>query len=114
MTKTCFVKILEPIDEYFNGELSDAIYILDMGEWKINQLMDTIIEALEIEIDPLRLAKDDVNTSDCGSYLCSWLFGETDFRTTCATPAELYDYIQMKYKEKADQEFELAREKNNP
>lgn len=102
MTKACFVKILEPLDEYFNGELSDAIYILDMGEWKINQLMDTIIDALDAEIDPLRLAKDDVNTSDCGSYLCSWLFGETDFRIACATPAELYDYIQMKYKEKAD------------
>lgn len=98
MKKENFVKVMDVLDEYFNGEIAEAFNLLKMSENRITDKFDTIICAMDAEVDPLGLASDDERVADCGSYVCSWLFGDTDFNEICPDAGTLYDYIQGQYK----------------
>ena len=97
MKKENFVKIMDVLDEYFNGEIAEAFKLLNMGDNRISDKFDIIISAIDMEIDPLGLAREDELTVDCGSYVCSWLFSDTDFNEVCPNASTLYDYIVNKY-----------------
>ena len=99
ITRESFIKILDTVDEYFNGETQKALCILGIGENKLNVMFDTIISAVDADVDPKHLAMKDENTVDCGSYVCEWLFGVTDFQEKCADAGALYDYIVAKYED---------------
>ena len=97
MKKENFVKIMDALDEYFNGEIAEAFNLLQMSENRITDKFDTIISVMDAEVDPIGLASDDERVADCGSYICSWLFGDTDFNEICPDAGTLYDYIQEQY-----------------
>lgn len=99
ITKESFIKILNTVDEYFNGDIQEAFCTLGMDENKISDMFDVIISALDADVDPRHLATKDENTADCGSYVCEWLFGVTDFQEKCADASALYDYIVAKYED---------------
>ena len=98
MKKENFVKVMDILDEYFNGEIAEAFNLLGMSENHITDKFDTIIIVMDAEVDPLGLAHDDEHTADCGSYVCSGLFGDTDFNEICPDAGALYDYIKERYK----------------
>lgn len=97
ITKESFVKIVNACDAYFNGEAFDALKILGMDENLINNYFDAIIDAVDNDIDPKHVARNDDFTYDCGSYVCEWLFGTGEFQEKCKTAEELYDYIIEQY-----------------
>ena len=97
ITKETFVTMVNAFDEYFNGEIYEALKTIGAQENNIDPIFDSMIDALDKEVDPKRLARDDDNTYDCGSYVCEWLFGEGEFQEVCKTAEELYDYIAARY-----------------
>jgi hypothetical protein len=97
MKKENFVKVMDVLDEYFNGEIAEAFKLLEISENRIADKFDTIISVMDAEVDPLGLARDDERTADCGSYVCAWLFSDTDFNEICPNAGALYDYIQEQY-----------------
>ena len=111
MKKENFVKVMDILDEYFNGEIAEAFKLLEISENRITDKFDTIISVMDAEIDPLGLACDDEHTADCGSYVCAWLFSDTDFNEICPNAGALYDYIQEKYK-KLNEEACIERLEN--
>ena len=96
ITKESFVSIVNALDEYWNDKI-EHMEALGIGENYFNSFTDTIIDAIEKEIDPKHTARDDEYCYDCGAYLCEWLFGTGDFQEKCKTAEELYDYIIAKY-----------------
>jgi len=104
MQKENFVKMIEALDEYFNGDFSEGMAKLGVQEIIVDKYMDSILDALDAEIDPLHLGAKDELTADCGSYLCVWLFDEDNqFHEICPNANTLYDYIAAAY-EKLRQE----------
>lgn len=98
MQKENFIKIIEALDEYFNGDFKEGITKLGVQEIIVDKYMDAILEALDLEIDPLKLGAKDEYTADCGSYLCVWLFDENNqFHEVCPNAEALYDYISAAY-----------------
>lgn len=98
MQKENFIKIIEALDEYFNGDFSEGMAKLGVQEIIVDKYMDAILEALDAEIDPLNLGAKDEHTADCGSYLCVWLFDEDNqFHEVCPNAGALYDYISTAY-----------------
>ena len=104
ITRENFIKIVDALDEYFNGDISKALYTLDMSENAITDLMDNILSAIGREIDPEERARTDEKVADCGDYLCSYLFSETEFQETCPTAGALYDYIISVYETRKEAE----------
>ena len=98
MTKDTFVKIANMLDEFFNGEPAKALDALGIGECIFTKCMDTIIDAIDAEMDPDQKAKNDEYCIMSGSYLYEWLFGMNEFNEICATAEALYDYIIAQYK----------------
>jgi hypothetical protein len=97
ITKDSFIKIVDALDEYFNGDVAKALYALNISENVITDLMDNILSAIGREIDPEEKARTDEKVSDCGDYICSYLFSETEFQELCPTAGALYDYIRSVY-----------------
>ena len=97
LTRENFIKIIDAIDEYYCGDVAQARAVLGIGECVTNELMDIILDAISETVDPKRLAAKDENTSDCGDYICTYLFAETEFQEICPTAGALYDYIKEKY-----------------
>lgn len=97
ITKTSFVKIMDKLDEYFNGEAWKALETLGMEENFFTNLLDTITDVMNEEVDPKHLARTDELTMDCGCYVHDWLFGGSEINEKCKTAEELYDYIIEKY-----------------
>ena len=97
ITKDNFIKIVDALDEYFNGDVAKALYALSISENVITDLMDNILSAIGREIDPQEKARTDEKVADCGDYLCSYLFSETEFQELCPTAGALYDYITSVY-----------------
>ena len=89
---------MDALDSYFNGDILKAFDMLGIYNTKINDHLDIIVDAIDRDIDPENLAYTDPNTVDCGSYICEWLFGVSDFNEKCKTSGELYDYIVTRYK----------------
>lgn len=107
MQKENFIKMIEALDEYFNGDFSEGMAKLGVQEIIVDKHMDAILEALDAEIDPLNLGEKDEHTADCGSYLCVWLFDEDNqFHEVCPNAGALYDYISAAYEN-------LRQEKRN-
>lgn len=99
IAKESFVAQMEVFDEFFNGEISEAFDKLDIYESRLSRLMDKLVNSIDKDIDPDHLAESDENTSYCGSYVCEWLFGKSEFQEVCSTAEALYDYIVKKYNE---------------
>ena len=97
INKESFIDIMDALDSYFNGDILKAFDMLGIYDNKINDNFDIIVDAIEKDIDPENLARTDPNTADCGSYICEWLFGTSDFNEKCKTSSELYDYIVTRY-----------------
>lgn len=99
MTRENFIKVMNVLDEYFNGDLPNALEKLGIGEWCIDRYIDTFCDVIDNEIDPLGVAHLDENPAvrDCGSYINEWLFGKSDFNETCKDAGALYDYIAAQY-----------------
>lgn len=95
--KASFIKIMDTLDAYFNGDILKAFDLLGIGENEINKHMDIIIDSIDKDVDPKQLARHDDFTADCGSFVCEWLFGVSDLQERCKTAGELYDYIVEKY-----------------
>ena len=100
MNKPNFVKIMDSLDEYYNGDTMKAFNLLGICENSITAILDDITEAISAEMDPDRLARSDSDPEvrDCGSYVVEWLFGNSEFQEKCKTAGELYDYIKEQYK----------------
>ena len=98
INRDSFINIMDALDSYFNGDILKAFDLLGIYENKIHDHFDIIVGAIDKDIDPEDLARADENTADCGSYVCEWLFGVSDFNEKCKTSAELYDYIVERYK----------------
>ena len=98
-----FIRIMNELDEFFNGEVRDAFEMLGIYDNRIQDEMDKIIAAIDEDVDPLHLAKDDVLASVSGSYLCEWLFSISEFNEKYPTAADLYDYICAVYANHAEQ-----------
>lgn len=99
LTRENFIKIVDAIDEYYCGEVALARATLGIEECVTNELMDIILDAISETVDPKHIAVIDENTSDCGDYICAYLFTETEFQEICPTAGALYDYIKEKYNE---------------
>ena len=111
MNKETFVAIVDVLDEYFNGDIAKAFNLLGISENKIAEEMDKILLAVENEIDPEHLAKEDELVADCGSYICNWLFSTEEFNEVCPNAGALYDYIENAYVEKQQKEWDARAEK---
>lgn len=99
MNKETFVVIINELDSYFNGDIAEGFDKLGIYENHINSCFDNILTAIDKEVDPECYAEEDALTKDCGSYVCCWLFSETEFQEKCPTAEALYDYIESKYSE---------------
>ena len=99
MNKETFVTIINELDSYFNGDISEGFDKLGIYENNINRCFDNILTAIDKEMDPECYAEEDPLTCDCGSFVCCWLFCETEFQEKCPTAEALYDYIEKKYNE---------------
>ena len=99
MNKETFVTIINELDSYFNGDISEGFDKLGIYENNINRCFDNILTAIDKEMDPECYAEEDPLTSDCGRFVCCWLFCETEFQEKCPTAEALYDYITAKYDE---------------
>ena len=97
INKESFIKIVDTLDAYFNGEVYEAMKTLGLTEGVFDAYMDNIIEALEVDIDPAKLARNDDYCYDCGSYINEWLFGAGEFQEKCKSAADLFDYICTAY-----------------
>jgi hypothetical protein len=97
INRDSFIKIMNELDEFFNGEVREAFEKLGIYDSRIQDEMDKIIAAIDNDVDPLHLAQEDKFTSFSGSYLCEWLFGISEFNEKCPTSADLYDYICSAY-----------------
>ena len=97
ITKASFVKIMDKLDEYHNGEIWKALQTLGIEENIFTNLLDTITDVMNEEVDPKHLARTDELTMDCGCYVQDWLFGSSEINEKCKTAEELYDYIIKKY-----------------
>lgn len=97
ITKTSFVKIMDKLDEYYNGEIWKALQTLGIEENVFTNLLDTITDVMNEEVDPKHLARTDKLTMDCGCYVHDWLLGSSEINEKCKTAEELYDYIVEKY-----------------
>lgn len=98
MQKENFIKIIEALDEYFNGDFSEGMAKIGVQEIIVDNYMGSIVDALDAEIDPLKLGAKDKYTADCGSYICVWLFDENNqFHEVCPNAEALYDYISTAY-----------------
>ena len=102
ITKETFCIIIDEADKYFNGNINKAFELLQINENIISDAMDTIIGAIDDEIDPKHKAIDDDYCWDCGSFIWQWICGlddgEDSFRNKCPTAGDLYDYIISAYK----------------
>ena len=101
ISKENFVTIVNAFDEYWN-EKAEALNKLDIYECYFHSFADTILDAIEKEIDPMQLAQTDELTYDCGAFLCEWLFSTGKFQEVCPTAESLYDYIVEKYQMKKE------------
>lgn len=99
MNKKTFTTIVNQLDSYYNGDISEGFAKLGIYENSINICMDAILDVLDDEIDPERYAEEDPYTKYSGSYVCAWLFDCTEFQDVCPTAEDLYDYIEKKYSE---------------
>ena len=97
ITRENFITIMNAFDEYWNEKL-EALKALDIHECYFHSFADTILDALEAEIDPKKLARTDDLTYDCGAFLAEWLFGEGKLQEKCPDAGSLYDYICEAYK----------------
>lgn len=99
MTRENFIKVMDVFDEYFNGELPDALKVFGINEWAIDGYMDTLLDVIDSEVDPLSVAHLDEHEGvrDCGSYINEWIFGKSDFNELCKDAGALYDYITAQY-----------------
>lgn len=97
ITQASFVKIMDKLDEYYNGETWSALKTLGIEESVFTNLIDTITDIINEEVDPKHLARTDELTMDCGCYIHDWLFGSSEINEKCKTAEELYDYIAEKY-----------------
>ena len=100
MNKSTFITIMNEMDKFYN-ETWKSMEALGFNQDSnaITIAMDTILEAVDKEIDPKRLAKDNIYTEESGSFLFEWLFGETEFNEVCKTAGALYDFILNIYAE---------------
>lgn len=100
MRKETFVSLIKALDTFWNDKV-DGLRILGITECYFTDFADSILGAIEEEMDPKHKARDDKHecVEDCGSYVCEWLFGreDSDFRVTCPTIESLYDYIISQY-----------------
>jgi hypothetical protein len=103
INRDSFIKIVNELDEFFNGEVREAFEMLGIYDNRIQDEMDKIIAAIDNDVDPLHLAQEDKFASFSGSYLCEWLFGMSSFNEECPTGADLYDYICAVYASHAEQ-----------
>ena len=100
MNKSTFVTIMNEMDKFYNETWKPMEALgFNQDSNAITIAMDTILEAVDKEIDPKRLAKDNVYTEESGSFLFEWLFGETEFNEVCKTAESLYDFILHIYEE---------------
>ena len=101
ITKETFCTIIDEADKYFNGNINKAFELLQINENIISDAMDTIIGAIDDEIDPKHKAIDDDYCWDCGSFIWEWICGidegKDSFRNKCPTAGDLYDYIIKAY-----------------
>jgi hypothetical protein len=97
ITKASFVKIMDKLDEYYNGEIWKALQALGIEENVFTNLLDTITDVMNEEVDPKHLARTDELTMDCGCYVHDWLIGNSEINEKCKTAEERYDYISEKY-----------------
>lgn len=97
INRESFINIMDTLDSYFNGDILKAFDMLGIYDNKINTHFNIIVDAIDKDMDPKDLARTDPNTADCGSYICEWLFGVSDFNEKCKTSGELYDYIATRY-----------------
>ena len=100
IAKETFCTIVNEADKYFNGDIHKAFELLQISENIISDAMDTIIGAIDDEIDPKHKAIDDDYCWDCGSFVWEWICGlneEGSFRSKCPTAGNLYDYIIKVY-----------------
>ena len=96
ITKESFISIVNALDEYWSDKL-DHLKALGIYESYFNDFTDVIIDAIEADIDPKHIARDDDLTADCGAYILEWLFGAGEFQEKCPDAGALYDYIVAKY-----------------
>ena len=99
MNKKTFATIVNHLDLYYNGDISEGFAKLGICETGIDSSMDAILDVIDDEIDPERYAEEDTYTKYSGSYVCAWLFDSTEFQEICPTAEALYDYIEKKYSE---------------
>lgn len=99
INRDSFVKIMKVLDEYYNGDTKDALDTLGIHECVLHDHMDAITNALDEDVDPLKLATKDVHTASSGSYIYEWLFETSDFNEMCKDEVSLYDYICSVYTE---------------
>ena len=99
INKESFVQIIDALDEFWN-EKNEHLRALGIEENYFHDFADTILTAIEADIDPKKTARDDDYCYDCGAYICEWLLGTGEFQEECKTAGELYDYIVAKYQPK--------------
>ena len=106
MNKSTFITIMNEMDKFYN-ETWKSMEALGFNQDSnaITVGMDTILEAVDKEIDPKGLAKNDSYTKESGSFLFEWLFGETEFNNICATAENLWNYIGAAYAKKASEDY---------
>lgn len=97
ISKESFVKIMDTLDEFFNGEQYDAMQKLGICESFFQDCMDKVISAIAHDVDPCGIARDDAFGTVSGCFICEWLFGEGEFQEECKTAGELYEYIVNAY-----------------
>ena len=97
ITKDSFIAIMNTFDAYYNGDIMKGFKLLGVAENAVTDSMDAILEALERDLDPKRLARIDEYTYDCGAFITEWLIGEGEFQEVCKDAAALYDYVAAKY-----------------
>lgn len=95
IAKDNFTTIMHALDLYWN-EKHEHLQALGIYENCFEDILDSILTAIESDIDPKHTARDDEITYDSGSYLCDWLFA-AGIRDKCPTAADLYDYVAAKY-----------------
>lgn len=96
LTRKAFVSIVESADKYWKT-FEPHLQALGIYESGFHTFLDTVIEAIDLEIDPAHRARTDELTYDCGSYVIEWLYGADNnkLRQTCPTAGALYDYIMQ-------------------
>ena len=106
ITKSTFITIMNECDRFY-GETWDTMQKLGINTDcdPITRFADTVLEVIDKEVDPDRLAAEDKYCDQSESYLFEWLFGENEFNNICATAEDLWNYISAAYAKKASADY---------